>query len=295
MKPTSSPILLVLLIFSTLYLPSSFAEDYTQWGLPEGAKVRIGKGSINDIRYSPDGTILAVAGSVGIWLYDAETLQELTLLRKGRKGKYGVRNISFSPDSTTLVSGYLDDVIFWDVTAREHKKTYERIGSSVLLSPDGLLLVSKDYKGIHLSDAKTGDGKKTIVFKRLNYRPCILFSPDGRTLAGAHLDGPIPLWDTKTGKLKKTLIGHAKNVYTLSFSPDGKTLASGSRDHTVRLWDVETGTLQKTFIGHTETVYSVSFSPGGRILATGSEDKTIRLWDVNTGKLKENTGACRSR
>ena len=91
MKIISSSTLLTLLILSTLYLPISSAQDYTQWGLPEGAKARIGKGSVSDIQYAPDGTILAVAGSVGIWLYDAETLQELTSLRKG---KPGVRNIS---------------------------------------------------------------------------------------------------------------------------------------------------------------------------------------------------------
>ena len=102
MKRTSFLILLTLLIFSTRYLPISSAQDYTQWALPEGAKARIGKGEINDIRYSPDGTLLAVAGSVGIWLYDAETLQELALLGGG---KHSPRNISFSPDSTTLVSG----------------------------------------------------------------------------------------------------------------------------------------------------------------------------------------------
>ena len=116
----------------------------------------------------------------------------------------------------------------------------------------------------------------------------MLFSPDGQTLASVYSSGSIPLWDTKTGKLKKKLTGHTKDVYSLSFSPDGKTLASSGRDHTICLWDVETGTLQKTFIGHTETVYSVSFSPDGRTLATGGGDKTIRLWDdANTGKLRK--------
>ena len=52
MKRTSFLILLTLLIFSTLYLPISSAQDYTQWGLPEGAKARIGKGQINDMQYS---------------------------------------------------------------------------------------------------------------------------------------------------------------------------------------------------------------------------------------------------
>ena len=40
MKLTSLFILLTLLIVSTLYQPNSFAQDYTQWSLPEGAKAR---------------------------------------------------------------------------------------------------------------------------------------------------------------------------------------------------------------------------------------------------------------
>ena len=55
-------------------------QDYTQLSLPEGAKARLGKGWINEIAYSPDGTRLAVAGGIGIWLYDTATYQELALL-----------------------------------------------------------------------------------------------------------------------------------------------------------------------------------------------------------------------
>ena len=132
----------------------------------------------------------------------------------------------------------------WDVATREHKRTFENVGHSVVLSPDGKTLASEDYKGIHLWNAKTGKQKKTID-ARLNYRSNMLFSPDGQTLASVYSSGSIPLWDTKTGKLKKKLTGHTKGVYSLSLSPDGKTLASGGRDRTVRLWDVETGTAPK--------------------------------------------------
>ena len=45
-----------LLILFTLFSRNTFAQDYTQWGLPEGAKARLGKGSIREITYSPDGT-----------------------------------------------------------------------------------------------------------------------------------------------------------------------------------------------------------------------------------------------
>ena len=41
-------------------------QPYTQWGLPSGAIARLGKGAIGSIRYSPDGTQLAVTCSMGI-------------------------------------------------------------------------------------------------------------------------------------------------------------------------------------------------------------------------------------
>ena len=56
-----------LLILFALFSSNTFAQDYTQWSLPEGATARLGKGSINEIQYSPDGTRLAIASSIGIW------------------------------------------------------------------------------------------------------------------------------------------------------------------------------------------------------------------------------------
>ena len=55
-----------LLILFALFPVSTFAQDYTQWSLPEGAKARLGKGHITgNIAYSPDGTRLAMASSIG--------------------------------------------------------------------------------------------------------------------------------------------------------------------------------------------------------------------------------------
>ncbi len=51
----------------------NYTTNYTQWKLPEGAKARIGKGRISEIKCSPDGSLLAVATSIGVWLYDVIT------------------------------------------------------------------------------------------------------------------------------------------------------------------------------------------------------------------------------
>jgi WD40 repeat protein len=41
---------------------------------------RWGKGSILKVAYSPDGKLLAVATSIGIYLYDANTLDEVRFI-----------------------------------------------------------------------------------------------------------------------------------------------------------------------------------------------------------------------
>ena len=90
--------------------------------LPEGAIARLGKGSVmGDVVYSPDGTRLAVASSIGIWLYDAQTYQEVGLLT-GHTAK--VTGVAFSLDGETLASGggWPDNTIrLWDAVTGQHK------------------------------------------------------------------------------------------------------------------------------------------------------------------------------
>lgn len=62
---------ILLIGFVIFVLPSNtFAQDDPQWHLPEGAKARLGKGDINEITYSPDGTTIASGswdGTVLLW------------------------------------------------------------------------------------------------------------------------------------------------------------------------------------------------------------------------------------
>ena len=112
---------LILLFVSILLLQNGFAQDYTRWNLPDGAKARLSKGRLNDIVYSPDGTRLAVGSNIGIWLYDAHTRAEIALLT-GHTGV--VMSVAYSPDGGTLASGSGrgDGTIrLWDATTGRHK------------------------------------------------------------------------------------------------------------------------------------------------------------------------------
>ena len=93
-------IFLTLSLVSTLYLPNTFAQDYTRWDLPDGGKARLGKGFVREVQCSPDGTQLAVASRAGIWLYDVFTGEELELITG-----HPSESLSFSPDGLLLASG----------------------------------------------------------------------------------------------------------------------------------------------------------------------------------------------
>ena len=168
----------VSLALLRLFLCSSPAQDYTKLGLPEGAKARLGKGTINGITYSPDGTRLAVAGSIGIWLYDTATLQEVNLLT-GHTGP--VECVAFSSDGRLLASGggYSDwKVRLWDAQTGKHLRTFSGYTASV---------------------------------------ECVAFSPEDNTLAcGQIVYNSVELWYTATGKHPQTLDGHTEKVSSIA-------------------------------------------------------------------------------
>ena len=281
MKRTLFTTVLTLILMSTFNLSNTFAEDYTQLGLPEGAKARLGKGQVSgDIAYSPDGTRLAVASSIGVWIYDAQTGEELDLYTGHTDW---VESVSFNADGTTLATGSRDDTVrLWNADTGTHLRTLsghtDRI-NSVSFSPDGTTLATgSSDRTIRLWNADTGTHLRTLSGHTGSVLS-VSFSPDGTTLAtGSRQE--IRLWNADTGTHLRTLSGHTDWVWSVSFSPDGTTLATGSLDRTIRLWNADTGTPLRTLSGYTNRVFSVSFSPDGTTLASGSDDGTVLLWEL---------------
>ena len=286
MKTMQLSILMLFLIL--IFFPlSAFAQDYTQWGLPEGATVRLGKGGLRgNIVFSPDSTLLAVSTAIGIWIYDGHTGKELKLLTT-RTGS--ISSIAFSPDGKTLASSSSNEFYLWDVATGEHKATFTGHTAditSVAFSPDGKVLATggDEKEGlVKFWDVDTGTLEMTLT-GHTDSILSVAFSPDGKTLASGGMDRDVHLWDVAAGEHKIALIGHTDRITSVAFSPDGKTLASSGdwRDRTVRLWDPISGEHKSTFIGYASGSESIAFSPDGTTLAVAGFGGVILLWKLGT-------------
>ncbi|MDE0396355.1 MAG: hypothetical protein OXL96_00970 [Candidatus Poribacteria bacterium] len=139
----------------------------SDWQLPNGAIARLGKGifSYHDraIVFSPDGQSLAVASSIGVWLYDVTTSRELALLT-GHTAS--LNSVSFSPDGKRLASGSSDGtILFWDmspyITSQPPTPDFDgdgTIGFGDFLEFVALFGLNQDDEGYEAQFDLDGDG-----------------------------------------------------------------------------------------------------------------------------------------
>ncbi|MDD9975127.1 MAG: WD40 repeat domain-containing protein [Candidatus Poribacteria bacterium] len=280
-------------------------EDVTTWDLPEGAIARLGRGSVRDMAFSPDGQYFAVGTSIGLWLYELPTLSPIALWNTER----GMTDdVTFSPDSRRIVMRtFAGNLIVWNIQSGACITQIEELDNQEICPPvfsqDGQHLVAADYriknKKIYVWDSHTGKQvKETEIHHRYNIYP-LCFSPDLSLLAGKNSDpdnigrnigdgDSITVWQVETGEQIANITGHSEQVRKFCFSPCEQFLAAGGWHGTIHVWDVASGQLETSYTDYGESQMYPYFLPEGELITAAVSERKIEIWHVEKGeKLDE--------
>ena len=285
-------------------LSEVFAANYPQENtvcLPPGAVARFERGGISDVAVSPAENLIAVASSLGVWLYDAYTKDFVSLIAVEGTGL--LSKVVFSPDGTRIAAGDWDGkTTLWDINTGTALATYihKSYVNSLTFSPNGkLIAISSRDATATLWDVETRTACFTITHQ--DSVTATTFSPDGTLLATSSSDATATLWDIDTEEIRWTFThekqeksvtfdsGHVETfnrggIGDIAFSPDGKYFATAGQrmDYSVALWSVETGE-QLWCVTHEKPIDSVAFSPESTFMAIYYPDGTVSVLRVTDG------------
>jgi WD40 repeat protein len=276
--------------------------------VPESARFLGHTACVNSLCFPSKGTVLVSGSSdntVRVW--DFSTRKCLHQLKDFSSPVWGV---ALSPDGALMAAASNADFLY------EKKKLYRNPTSDrskvkiflartakhlkslraedpiyrVVFSPDGKVLVGSGDNGLictwdtatwrKLSQVTIGGGRAYGL----------AFSPNGRSLALANLDGSVYLCSFPTFKDRRR-IGSLRRVASLAFAPDGRSVAFGGLEGQVQGRECATGKLLWA-VRASKSVCSVAFSPDGAWLATAENGPPgpfpgewigdVRLWETRT-------------
>ena len=159
---------------------------------------------------------------------------------------------------------------------------HERTGRVATMAADWKIQLSdlNDLQPIH------------ILSVDLGVRP-VEFSRSGSLLAGAPSrenpiglrEGTVDLWDVKTGRSIKRLVGHSNWVIQIQFTADDSRLATLALDGSTKIWSVESGMCLNTIdLSKFATPTQIQLLDHDRI-AVAHADGTIGIHNLMTGEL----------
>jgi len=215
---------------------------------------QLGSGQARVLEASPDHTTLAVGTTIGLKLYDLQTLGLLLDIPTDA----AVTEVAWSPDGRQIAT-LLDQIeaVIWDAVDGEQLATLEAL---------------------------------TAPFWRLDWSPTgdhIVGTVSPFTMQS---DNRLAIWDTQE-HVGRWLPGHERPVNVVTWSADGAQLLSGGQDGRVLLWDVASGAVLQEYPGFearsglNANVHWVDWSPdGAHVLALGGgSDGLAIVWDAATG------------
>ena len=242
------------------------------------------------LRFSPDGTLLAVGGaSQDVTLWDVRSPARPRRLATLPTGfPQAAESVVFTPDTRTLLAAGTGPLAVWDIStpaAPLRLPSPPGIGASVgvqslAMTPDGRRLAAGLLDGRVLVWSGTRATARPAVVLAPGGVNAVAFSDDGRRLAAGDRKGDVSVWSVTGARprpVRRVASATGGEINTLAWSPDGRALAVGSADNTAAVWDTR-GWTRGTATPHPGPVTGVDFLAGGRELVSTAADGAVRRW-----------------
>jgi WD40 repeat protein len=250
---------------------------------------------------SPEGDRLAVTSQDGLFVLEAESLEEITSLERVNQSFGGIQ-VAWSTDGNFLATYITPTVgiLIWDV---EHERISKILVAqkddprehnfSLVWSPNNQYLVTVGTLPARVWDVSEGE----VLFEApyLTYSAILgqgyfarttrlaAWSPDSHYLAIPN-DNLVRVYDTTSWEEVQTLETELGEIFGLDWSSTG-ILAAIGQSQSVGLWDTSTWQTiasPERDVAMTNT-RSLRWSPDGSILALGTSE--IELWNIANDEL----------
>jgi WD40 repeat protein len=218
----------------------------------ELASFDVPDGGLDDITWSPDGSLLVVThgeedGSV-VTVLD----RSMKVLAQSRYPGEFVSDVSVNADNTRVA------------IARSGRERFD---------------AEKDL-------AVVWDWRRDKVVTTLDVVVTkIEFDPSSDRLVGVRFNSSSPVvWDARSGERVSELVGHTGQITDLRFSVDGTTVVTASIDRSARVWNPATGE-QLDVLRTDDVVRSLAVDDRGSMVATMDERGVVRIWALDLDEL----------
>ncbi|HUP82205.1 MAG TPA: hypothetical protein VM260_26870 [Pirellula sp.] len=210
--------------------------------------------NIHDVKFSPDGNLLAVVG--------------------GSPSQHGVVELYRWPDATLHSRRELHKDLNYSIAWHAESKSFAVASFDTCVS---LCDVNQE------APLRVIEGHSRSVL-------ALAFLPGEYGLASAGVDDSIRLWEPATGKLLRSLSNHTKSVTGLAVRPGDwpgpPALASIGLDHTVRLWQPTIGRLMR-FARLSSPALDVGWLHDGSLIMAACKDGKLRVIDPDSMEVLE--------